>query len=93
MMRPIAQTVCFGAAALLAAALLTAPAAADGMPSRGKVGAPAPAPAARRGALSAHVGPGSGVGEGGLAGGAVLGSARFKYGRAFCVVQATIGFL
>jgi uncharacterized protein (TIGR02001 family) len=54
-MRPIAQTVCFGAAALLAATLLTAPAVADGMPSRGRAATPAPAPETRRCTLSANV--------------------------------------
>ena len=55
MMRPIAQSGCFGAAALLAAALLTAPALADGMPSRGRVATPPPAPAPRLCTLSANV--------------------------------------
>jgi uncharacterized protein (TIGR02001 family) len=52
----IAKSGCFGAAALLAAALLTTPAHADGMPTRGRVAAPAPAPEERRCALSANVG-------------------------------------
>jgi uncharacterized protein (TIGR02001 family) len=55
MMRPIAQSGCLGSAVLLAAALLTAPALADGMPTRGKVAAPAPAPAQRACTLSANV--------------------------------------
>jgi uncharacterized protein (TIGR02001 family) len=54
MMRPIGQTVCFGAAALLAATLLTASAIADGMPARGRVAAPAPAPEARGCTFSAN---------------------------------------
>ena len=54
MMRPIGRTVCFGAAALLAATLLTAAAIADGMPSRGRVAAPAPAPEARPCTFSAN---------------------------------------
>ena len=56
MMRSIALSGCFGAAALLAAALLMAPALADGMPKRGKVAAPPPAPEARQCTLSANVG-------------------------------------
>jgi uncharacterized protein (TIGR02001 family) len=56
MRRPIVQSGCFGAAALLAAALLTTQALADGMPARGRVAAPAPAPEERKCALSANVG-------------------------------------
>ena len=54
MMRPIARTLRFSAAALLAAALLTGPAIADGMPTRGRAAAPPPAPEARPCTLSAN---------------------------------------
>jgi len=54
MMRPIARTLRFSAAALLAATLLAAPAVADGMLARGRVAAPAPAPEARPCTLSAN---------------------------------------
>src|SRR5262245_28586757 len=56
MMRPMIQSVCFGTAVLLAATLFMAPAQADGMPARGRVAAPPPAPEARRCTLSANVG-------------------------------------
>src|SRR5262245_48218069 len=53
MASPITQSVCFGTAALLAAALLVRPALADGMPSRGKIATPPP-PAQRACTLSAN---------------------------------------
>lgn len=56
MTRPITNLTCFGTAALLTAALLAAPALADGMPKRGRVAPPAPEPEARRCTLSANVG-------------------------------------
>ena len=55
MMRPIAQSACFGAAALLAAALLMAPALADGMPRAAESPRRRLRRAARRCTLSANV--------------------------------------